>query len=280
MVPGLDCATSLAASKTASDTLPYRCIEVETHGDTGVAVLTLSRPKALNALNHELMSEVLEALEAMDKDECVRVIVMTGSGEKAFAAGMDIKEMNSLDFAEVLRRDLCWAWQRVRNVSKPLIGAVNGFALGGGCEVAMLCDIILASEKAKFGQPEINLGTIPGMGGTQRLTRAVGKSKAMEWILTGRQFSAEEAERAGLVSRVVAHDQLLPEAVRLAAEIATKSVPVARLAKAAVNRAYETTLSEGLLFENKMFHATWGLTDRGEGMSAFGEKRKPEFKDR
>ena len=174
--------------------------------------------------------------------------------------------------------DMLWSWQEVQKLRKPLIAAVNGFALGGGCEVAMLCDIILASDKAKFGQPEINLGTIPGMGGTQRLTRAVGKSKAMEWILSGRQFTAEEAERAGLVSRVVAHEELVGEALKLAREIASKSQPVVAYAKQAANRAHEVSLAEGLLFEKQLFHSTWAVADRKEGMTAFSEKRPAAFK--
>eukprot|EP00931_Biecheleriopsis_adriatica_P035801 TRINITY_DN20625_c0_g1_i1.p1 TRINITY_DN20625_c0_g1~~TRINITY_DN20625_c0_g1_i1.p1 ORF type:complete len:300 (+),score=64.03 TRINITY_DN20625_c0_g1_i1:63-902(+) len=266
----------LTVQTCSGSTSAYSTITVEDRG-TGVAVLTLSRPKTLNALNHLVMNEVLSALRALDADDGIRVIVITGSGDKAFAAGADIKEMNSRKFAEVMKMDMLWAWQGIMQVRKPLIAAVNGFALGGGCEVAMLCDIILASDKAKFGQPEINLGTIPGMGGTQRLTRAVGKSKAMEWILSGRQFTAQEAERAGLVSRVVAHESLMEEALQLAKEIAAKSQPVVAYAKQAVNQAFASSLSDGLLFEKQLFHSTWAIEDRREGMSAFTEKRPASF---
>jgi len=264
----------------ATDGKPtFETISVE-HRAMGVAILYLKRPAALNALNYQVMTEVLQAVHALDRDDEVRAIIITGAGEKAFAAGADIKEMNSRSFSEVVKMEMFWAWQQLGVVRKPLIAAVNGFALGGGCEVAMLCDIILASEKAKFGQPEITLGTIPGMGGTQRLTRAVGKSRAMEWILSGRQFSAQEAESAGLVSRVVPHDKLLEEAVKLAEEIAAKSQPAVAFAKEAVNRAYEVSLEEGLRFESRLFHSTWGLEDRHEGMTAFSMKRPAAFKHR
>jgi len=248
--------------------------------DKGVAIVTINRPKALNALNQQVLDEVLPALKSLDQDGGVRAIILTGSGDKAFVAGADIKMMNSLQFAEVVKMDMFWAWQQMREIRKPIIAAINGFALGGGCEVAMLCDIIIASDKARFGQPEITLGTIPGMGGTQRLTRAVGKSKAMEWILSGKQFSAEEAERAGLVSRVVPHAQLLPEALALAERIGEMSVPVVAAAKEAVLRAYESSLSEGLLFEKRAFYSTWAVADRAEGMTAFAEKRAAKFQDR
>lgn len=258
---------------------PYETVTVEVR-DKAVAVVTLTRPKALNALNHQVMTEVVRAFKALDQDDNVRAIVLTGSGEKAFAAGADIKEMNSRDFAEVVRMDMFWAWQQIREVRKPIIAAVNGFALGGGCELAMLCDIIIASEKAKFGQPEITLGTIPGMGGTQRLTRQVGKSKAMEWILAGEPFTAQQAERAGLVSRVVPHEQLLPEALKLAEKIASFSGPAVALAKECVNRSYESSLAEGLLFEKRGFFSTWATADRAEGMTAFSEKRPAKFEHR
>eukprot|EP00930_Biecheleria_cincta_P070464 TRINITY_DN5809_c0_g1_i1.p1 TRINITY_DN5809_c0_g1~~TRINITY_DN5809_c0_g1_i1.p1 ORF type:complete len:282 (-),score=59.81 TRINITY_DN5809_c0_g1_i1:24-869(-) len=268
----------LAPRAVSSAAAPvYETIKVE-HAGEGVAVVTLCRPKALNALNQLVMTEVLSGLKTLDIDDSVQAIVLTGFGDKAFAAGADIKEMNSRDFHEVIKMDMLWSWQEVQKLRKPLIAAVNGFALGGGCEVAMLCDIVLASDKAKFGQPEINLGTIPGMGGTQRLTRAVGKSKAMEWILSGRQFTAEEAERAGLVSRVVAHEELMGEALKLAREIASKSQPVVAYAKQAVNRAHEVSLAEGLLFEKQLFHSTWAIADREEGMRAFSEKRPAAFK--
>lgn len=264
---------------TARFVSAYDTIKVEVRGK-GVAVITLNRPKALNSLNAATMRDVLASVQSLDSDDRVRCMIITGEGEKAFAAGADIKEMNSVDFAEVTRLEMLWGWQRMREVRKPIIAAVNGFALGGGCELAMLCDIILASERAKFGQPEINLGTIPGMGGTQRLTRAVGKSKAMTAILSGRQFSAVDAERAGLVSRVVPHDQLLTEAVLLAEEIASKSQVAVAFAKEAVLRAQESSLAEGLLFERNLFYSTWAVDDRAEGMSAFTEKRPAAFKHR
>mmetsp|Transcript_39297 Transcript_39297/g.94503 ORF Transcript_39297/g.94503 Transcript_39297/m.94503 type:complete len:280 (+) Transcript_39297:62-901(+) len=270
-------AQHVRASLAPAAVSGYENILVEKR-DNAVAIVTLNRPKALNALNNAVMTEVVAAFKGLDQDDDVRVIILTGSGEKAFAAGADIKEMNSRDFAEVAKMDMFWAWQQVREVRKPIIAAVNGFALGGGCEVAMLCDVILASENAKFGQPEINLGTIPGMGGSQRLVRAVGKSKAMEWVLGGNQFTAAEAERAGLVSRVVPLAQLLPEAIKLAELIASKSGPVVQFAKEAVNQAYESSLSDGLLLEKRLFHSTWGFEDRKEGMTAFTEKRKPDFK--
>jgi len=269
----------LSARPVAAGSGAFETLAVEVR-DKGVAVLTLSRPKALNALNQQVMTEVLAALAMLDQDDAVRVILLTGAGDKAFAAGADIKEMNSRDFAEVHKMNMFWGWQQIRDVRKPLVAAVNGFALGGGCELAMLCDVAIASDKAKFGQPEITLGTLPGMGGTQRLTRAVGKAKAMEWILTGRQFTAEEAERAGLVSRVVPHAKLMEEAIRLAEEIAAMSVPAVALAKQAVNRSFESSLAEGLLFEKELFHSTWGLEDRREGMTAFAGKRPAKWQDR
>jgi enoyl-CoA hydratase len=240
---------------------------------------SLNRPKQLNALCDQLVKELNTALLEFDQDADVRAIVLTGS-EKAFAAGADIKEMASRDFAEVQRTDMLSTWQNIRSIRKPIIAAVNGFALGGGCELAMMCDIILAGDKAQFGQPEVLLGTVPGAGGSQRLTRAVGKSKAMEWALTGKRFSAIEAERAGLVSRVVPAAQLLDEAIKLAEEIASLSSPVIQITKECVNRSYESSLSEGLLYERRLFHSTWGLADRDEGMKAFSEKRKPEWKHR
>jgi enoyl-CoA hydratase/carnithine racemase len=222
------------------------------------------------------MDELNLSLKDCDYDDSVRAIVLTGN-EKAFAAGADIKEMASRDYSEVQKSDMLSSWQNVRLVKKPIIAAVNGFALGGGCELAMMCDIIIAGDKAQFGQPEVLIGTVPGAGGSQRLIRAVGKSKAMEWILTGRKFSAQEAERAGLVSRVVPSDKLVDEAVELAARVASLSSPVIQAAKECVNRAYETTLTEGLLYELRSFHSTWGLRDREEGMKAFSEKRKPDW---
>ena len=242
----------------------------------GVALITLNRPKQLNALCDDLMYELNDTLKAFDKDDDVRAIVLTGS-EKAFAAGADIKEMAGRDFATVQKDDMLSTWQNIKLTKKPIIAAVNGFALGGGCELAMTCDIILAGDKAQFGQPEVLIGTVPGAGGNQRLIRAVGKSKAMEWILTGRRFSAVEAEKAGLVSRVVPADQLVEEAVKLASEIASLSSPVIQVAKECVNRSYEGPLNEGLLYELRQFHSTWGLKDRDEGMTAFVEKRKPNW---
>ena len=242
----------------------------------GVALITLNRPKQLNALCDDLMYELNDTLKAFDKDDDVRAIVLTGS-EKAFAAGADIKEMAGRDFATVQKDDMLSTWQNIKLTKKPIIAAVNGFALGGGCELAMTCDIILAGDKAQFGQPEVLIGTVPGAGGSQRLIRAVGKSKAMEWILTGRRFSAVEAEKAGLVSRVVPADQLVEEAVKLASEIARLSSPLIQVAKECVNRSYEGSLNEGLLYELRQFHSTWGLKDRDEGMTAFVEKRKPNW---
>jgi enoyl-CoA hydratase/carnithine racemase len=245
--------------------------------DSAVAVLTLNRPKALNALSDALVGEIVRKLQELDADDSIRATVLTGSG-KAFAAGADIKEMGSrTTYAEVRTQAMLAHWSGVSNIRKPIIAAVNGFALGGGCELAMSCDIIIASEKAKFGQPEIKLGTIPGVGGTQRLIRAVGKSKAMEWTLTGDMISAADAERAGLVSRVVAPDAVVDEAVKVAEKIASYSAPVVELAKECVDAAAETTLKEGLRLERGLFHATWGLEDRKEGFAAFMEKRDPSW---
>lgn len=254
----------------------FETIVAEKRGK-GVGLITLNRPNHLNALCDSLMSELNTCLLGFDTDEDIRAIVITGS-EKAFAAGADIKEMSSRDFAAVQRLDMLRSWQVISSIRKPIIAAVNGFALGGGCELAMACDICLASDKAQFGQPEVKLGTIPGAGGSQRLTRAVGKSKAMEWVLTGRRFSAVEAERAGLVSKVVPSDKLLEEAIHMAEEIASHSSPVIQKAKECVNRSYESSLSEGLLFELREFHSTWGLVDRKEGMAAFSEKRPAVWK--
>lgn len=253
-----------------------RNILVDRRGN-GVAVITLNRPKQLNALCDELMVELNGTLKEFDRDDSVRAIVITGS-EKAFAAGADIKEMSEKEFGDVQKTDMLATWQNVKSIKKPIIAAVNGFALGGGCELAMMCDIIIAGDKAQFGQPEVLIGTVPGAGGSQRLTRAVGKSKAMEWVLTGRRFNAMEAERAGLVSRVVPSDQLLEEATQIASQIASLSSPVIQVGKECVNRSYEVPLNEGLLYELRQFHSTWGFEDRREGMKAFVEKRKPEWK--
>lgn len=256
----------------------YENILVETRGAVGI--ITLNRPKALNALSARLIQELGTALNAFEDDAAVRAVVLTGSA-KAFAAGADIKEMASKTYAEVHLDDfMTRGWECVSYFRKPIIAAVAGFALGGGCEVAMMCDFILAADTAKFGQPEINLGVIPGIGGTQRLTRAIGKSKAMEMCLTGRQMDAAEAERAGLVSRIVPADSLIDEAIKTAEKIASQSLPVTLAAKEAVNRAFETTLAEGILFERRVFHATFALEDQKEGMNAFIEKRPAAFKHR
>ncbi|MBO9122416.1 MULTISPECIES: enoyl-CoA hydratase [unclassified Rhizobium] len=257
--------------------MSYETLIVETRGAVGL--ITLNRPQALNALNSTVLKELLQAYAAFENDDAIGAIVLTGS-ERAFAAGADIKEMQSLDFADVYRRNFLGGWEDVAKVRKPVIAAVSGFALGGGCELAMICDFIIASETAKFGQPEITLGVIPGMGGSQRLTRAVGKAKAMDMVLTGRMMDAAEAERAGLVSRVVAPDRLLDEALEAAAKIASLSRPSVLMAKEAVNRALETTLEEGLRFERRLFHSLFATEDQKEGMTAFIEKRKPAFKNR
>ena len=253
-------------------------ILVETRGAVGL--ITLNRPQALNALCDALMVELGAALKAFDADDAVSAIVLTGS-EKAFAAGADIKEMKDKSFADVAADDFIGnRWEAVLTIRKPVIAAVAGFALGGGCELAMMCDLILAADTAKFGQPEINLGIIPGAGGTQRLTRAVGKSKAMEMILTGRMMDAAEAERAGLVARIVPAAELLAEALKTAEKIASLSRPVVAMAKDAVNRAFETTLTEGVRFERRVFQSCFALEDRAEGMAAFAEKRKAAFRHR
>jgi enoyl-CoA hydratase len=256
----------------------YENILVETRGAVGL--ITLNRPKALNALSAGLIKDLGAALSIFEDDASIRCVVLTGS-EKAFAAGADIKEMQSKTYADVHLEDfITRGWEAVSHFRKPIIAAVAGFALGGGCEVAMMCDFIIAADNAKFGQPEINLGVIPGAGGTQRLTRAIGKSKAMDMCLTGRQIDAAEAERSGLVSRVVPADSLIAETVKIAEKIAAQSLPVALIAKEAVNRSFETTLKEGLLFERRVFHATFALEDQKEGMKAFVEKRPAAFKHR
>lgn len=245
----------------------------------GVGLVTLNRPEALNALNNKLLSELGEALLALDADDSIGSIVVTGS-EKAFAAGADIKEMAELSFADVVKEDKFADINNVfARVRKPVIAAVSGYALGGGCEIAMACDFIIAAESAKFGQPEIKLGVIPGIGGSQRLTRIVGKSKAMDMMLTGRMMDAVEAERAGLVSRIVPTDDLLDSTMEVASSIAELSLPSVCAAKEATNRALETTLTEGLLFERRVFHALFATEDQKEGMNAFIEKRQPQFKN-
>ncbi|AVO37722.1 enoyl-CoA hydratase [Pukyongiella litopenaei] len=251
-------------------------VEVEDH----VALIRLNRPDALNALNTQLLSELCTALEEADANDKVRCVIVTGS-EKAFAAGADIKEMSSMSFAEVFATNLfADPSDRLMKIRKPVIAAVAGYALGGGCELAMACDFIIAADTAKFGQPEINLGVIPGLGGTQRLTRFVGKSKSMEMNLTGRFMDAEEAERAGLVSRVVPAKKLMEEAQGTAQKIAEKSQPTVMAVKESVNRSYETTLNEGILFERRVFHSMFATEDQKEGMAAFMEKRQPQFRDK
>ncbi|MFD9520364.1 enoyl-CoA hydratase [Streptomyces sp. NPDC059979] len=252
----------------------YETILLERKGR--VAVLTLNRPEALNALNLQVMTEVVAAAEELDRDPEVGCIVLTGSA-KAFAAGADIKEMRPQGYMDMYLSDWFTAWDRLGQVRTPTVAAVSGYALGGGCELAMLCDILLAADTAKFGQPEIRLGVIPGIGGSQRLTRAVGKAKAMELCLTGRTMGAEEAERAGLVSRIVPAGELLAEALSVAETVAGMSKPVAMMAKEAVNRAFETTLAEGVRFERRLFHAVFATADQKEGMSAFVDKRPPHF---
>jgi len=247
--------------------------------EDGVGTITLNRPKALNALNAELLRELIGVLEEWDRGDDVRCIVLTGS-ERAFAAGADIKEMAPQSYMSMYKANFfADANDRISAIRKPIIAAVAGYALGGGCELAMLCDFIIAADTAKFGQPEINLGVMPGIGGTQRLTRFVGKSKAMEMCLTGRNMDAAEAERAGLVSRVVPAAELLNEAMKAAKTIAERSVPIAMMTKETVNRAYETTLSEGVRFERRVFHSMFATQDQKEGMAAFSEKRKAAFKD-
>jgi enoyl-CoA hydratase len=254
--------------------MSYQNILVETHDSVGL--IRLNRPDALNALNSELIAELNEALDVFEANDAIGCIVLTGS-EKAFAAGADIKEMQSKSYMDTYMGDFIGKWERITTVRKPVIAAVAGYALGGGCEMAMMCDFILAADTAKFGQPEINLGVMPGAGGTQRLTRFVGKSKAMEMCLTGRMMDAEEAERAGLVSRVVPAAELEAEALKVAGVIAAKSRPITIMTKESVNRSYETTLAEGVRFERRLFHAMFATNDQKEGMSAFAEKRKPKF---
>ncbi len=249
-------------------------IIVERHGRVGI--VRLNRPQALNALNATLRNELLGAVEAFDADADVGCILITGS-DKAFAAGADIKEMADKSYIDIFRADYAADYERLTRVRKPVIAAVAGFALGGGCELAMMCDFIIAADNAKFGQPEIKLGIIPGIGGTQRLARAVGKAKAMDLILTGRMMDAAEAERSGLVARVVAAARLMEEALKVAETIAAMSQPSLLAAKEAVNRSFETSLAEGVRFERRVFHALFATKDRKEGMAAFIEKRPPRF---
>ncbi|SDG71619.1 enoyl-CoA hydratase [Roseospirillum parvum] len=257
--------------------MAYEHILVETRGKVGI--VTLNRPKALNALCAQLIEELGQALDGLEADETIGCIVLTGS-EKAFAAGADIKEMAGKSFISAYLEDFITnGWERITTCRKPVIAAVAGYALGGGCEVAMMCDFILAADNARFGQPEINLGVIPGAGGTQRLTRAVGKAKAMEMCLTGRQMDAAEAERAGLVSRVVPLADLMDEAIKTAERIAEQSRPIALICKESVNAAFETTLAMGIMTERRLFHACFATDDQKEGMAAFVEKRQPNFKN-
>jgi enoyl-CoA hydratase len=252
-------------------------IKTEVNGTVGIA--TLNRPDALNALNTALLNELAEALEAWDRGTEVRCMIVTGS-ERAFAAGADIKEMAPKSFSDMYRENLFGAQlDRISRIRKPVVAAVAGYALGGGCELALACDFIVAADTAKFGQPEITLGIMPGLGGSQRLTRIVGKSKAMDLCLTGRTMDAAEAEASGLAARVVPADMLMAEALKAAQKIAAQSSPAAQMVKEAVNRAYETTLAEGLHFERRLFHAMFATQDQKEGMAAFSEKRKPGFTD-
>ena len=258
--------------------MAYEYILVETRGPVGL--ITLNRPKAMNALCADLAREIAEAVDAYEADETIGALVVSGS-KKAFCAGADIKEMADKNYMDVYKEDFITVnWERLSHCRKPVVAAVAGYALGGGCEFAMMCDFILAAENAKFGQPEILIGTIPGAGGTQRLTRFIGKSKAMEMVLTGRMMDAEEAERAGLVSRIVPLEELVDEAVQTAEKMANLSRPVVMLAKESVNRAYETTLVEGVRFERRVFHSTFATEDQKEGMAAFAEKRSADFKHR
>ena len=257
--------------------MAYHTLLLETRGRVGL--ITLNRPEALNALNAQLIGELNQALDSLDADRDIGCIVITGSA-KAFAAGADIKEMAERTYPQIYLDDLFSETDRIANRRTPMIAAVAGFALGGGCELALMCDFILAADTAKFGQPEIKLGVLPGMGGTQRLTRAVGKAKAMELCLTGRLMDAVEAERAGIVARIVPAEQLLEEALGTAAQIAAKSLPVAMMVKESVNRAFEVSLSEGVRFERRLFHAAFATEDQKEGMAAFIAKREARFKGR
>ncbi|MCG5430889.1 enoyl-CoA hydratase [Mycobacterium sp. MYCO198283] len=258
--------------------MSYETILVDTEDRVGI--ITLNRPTALNALNSQVMTEVTTAAAELDDDRGIGAIILTGSGEKAFAAGADIKEMSELSYADVYGRDFFAPWAKLAAVRTPTIAAVAGYALGGGCELAMMCDILIAADTAKFGQPEIKLGTLPGMGGSQRLTRAIGKAKAMDLILTGRTMDAAEAERSGLVARVVAAADLLDEAKAVARTVSQMSLPAATMAKEAVNRAFESSLAEGLLYERRLFHSSFATDDRAEGMAAFVDKRAANFTHR
>ena len=254
--------------------MAYETIIVETKGRVGL--VKLNRPQALNALNAQVIEELSVALDAFESDDGIGCIVITGS-DKAFAAGADIKEMQPKTYMSAFKEDFITRWYRVANARKPIVAAVAGFALGGGCELAMMCDIIIAADSAKFGQPEIKLGVMPGSGGTQRLIRQIGKSKAMEMCLTGRMMDAAEAERANLVARVVPAASLMEEAMKTAEAIASMSLPIAMMTKETINRAYETSLAEGIRFERRVFHSQFAVADQKEGMGAFVEKRKAKF---
>ncbi len=257
--------------------MAYDNILVETRGRVGV--VTLNRPKALNALNAALIAELGRALDGFEADPAIGCVVLAGS-DKAFAAGADIKEMQNFSYPAVYLDDFISSWERLSRFRKPVVAAVAGYALGGGCELAMMCDLIIAADNAQFGQPEIKLGVMPGSGGTQRLTRIVGKTKAMDLILTGRMMGAEEAERSGLIARVVAVAQFREEALKTAETIAGMSLPIVMMAKESINRAYETTLAEGIRFERRLFHSMFAIADQKEGMAAFVEKRPPDFENR
>ncbi len=257
--------------------MAYENIISEIHG--GVGLITLNRPKAMNALNAQLVDELNLALSSFQTNTAIGCVIITGN-DKAFAAGADIREMKDKSFTDVYLNDFLSSWDRVTEMRKPIIAAVAGFCLGGGCELALMCDFIIAADTAKFGQPEITLGVIPGAGGTQRLAKFIGKAKAMDMILTGRLMEAVEAERCGLVSRIVPPENLLDESLAAAAKIATFSQPVVMMAKESVNRAFETSLTEGLRFERRLIHSMFALEDQKEGMSAFVEKRKPSFKNK
>jgi enoyl-CoA hydratase len=257
--------------------MAYQTIIVETKGRVGI--LRLNRPDALNALNAQLIEELSAALDNLEADDGIGCIVITGN-EKAFAAGADIKEVQAKTYTSAFKEDFITRWYRVANMRKPIVAAVAGFALGGGCELAMMCDIVIAADTARFGQPEIKLGVMPGAGGTQRLIRQVGKAKAMELCLTGRMMDAAEAERANLVARVVPAASLIEEAMKTAETIASMSLPIAMMTKETINRAYETSLAEGIRFERRVFHSQFAVADQKEGMAAFIEKRKPKFKHR
>jgi len=274
---GLRPSGSALGRQDAGTNMTYQHLIIETRGKVGI--IRLNRPQALNALNAALMTELSGAIDGFEIDPLVSCMVITGS-DKAFAAGADIKEMANKSYMDAFFSDFAGAWHHAARARKPVIAAVAGFALGGGCELAMQCDFIIAADNAKFGQPEIKLGVIPGIGGTQRLAHAVGKAKAMDLILTGRMMDAAEAERAGLVARVVPLASLMDEAVKAAETIAAMSLPSVMLAKECVNRAFETSLTEGVRFERRVFHSLFATEDQKEGMAAFAEKRAPNFKDR